>query len=396
MSKSKVLFILTGSIAAYKACAVISRLVQDGCEVQTVASPSALKFIGAATLEGLTGKKTGVDLWEEGRAMDHIQLSRWADYGIVCPASANTCAAAAAGFAGDLVGAILLAWSKDKPLHFFPAMNVEMYNNAVTQENLAKLSAWGFTVHPTGDGSLACGETGAGRLLEPEQILETLKSKKFGSMLITAGPTREPIDGIRFLSNVSTGQTAASLADQFSAIGWDVTYLHGAGAKLPARAARIIPFGSFAELDEELRRELGGNDYGAVVHAAAVSDYSIASVNGAPADADHKLNSAGQLSLGLKANHKILPRLKEYSRSKKIKVIGFKLTLNQDPSETTRIAQGLLGENIDAVVANDWSRVARDRRHHPGVLLKHGSEQPFADLFTLAKSIQILLHPGGK
>src|SRR3989344_1952570 len=136
MSKSKIVFFLSGSIAAFKACQVISRLVQEGCEVQTVATPSALKFIGPATLEGLTGKPVLTDLWEDSRAMDHIHLSRWADFGILCPASANTLARMAHGLGDDLVSAMILAWPKNKPLHVFPAMNHEMFSHPATQENL--------------------------------------------------------------------------------------------------------------------------------------------------------------------------------------------------------------------------------------------------------------------
>jgi phosphopantothenoylcysteine decarboxylase/phosphopantothenate--cysteine ligase len=382
MSRSKVLFILSGSIAAYKACAVISRLVQDGNEVQTVATPSALKFVGAATLEGLTGKPALSDLWENGRAMDHIHLSRWADFGVLCPASANTVNRAAIGLGEDLVGNLLLAWPKNKALHIFPAMNVEMFKNPVTRENLARLQARGFTVHETGAGNLACGEEGEGRLLEPEQILAKLAREPRGKILITSGATREPIDGIRFLSNVSTGQTGARLADELSAKGWDVTYLHGAGAVLPKARTTNVMFGGFRELDDGLRAQLQAQDYAAVIHAAAVSDYSVASVNDGPADENLKLKSDGELNLKLKANFKILPRLKEYSRNKDIKVVGFKLTLNGDAAA---IARGMVGENVDAVVANDWSQVNKDRAKHPGVFVRKSGELAFDELNRLSE-----------
>jgi phosphopantothenoylcysteine decarboxylase / phosphopantothenate---cysteine ligase len=390
MSRSRILFILSGSIAAFKACQVISRLVQDGHEVQTVATPGALKFIGAATLEGLTGKPVLSDLWENGRAMDHIHLSRWADFGVLCPASANTVAKFASGQGDDLVSALFLAWPKGKTFHIFPAMNVEMLSNPATQENLSTLAARGFVVHGTSAGSLACGEEGNGRLLEPEKILELLRVPSKGRVLITSGATRESIDGIRFLSNVSTGQTGAELADRLSARGWDVTYVHGTGARLPSGRAERVPYSDFASLDQTLRAQLASFEFDGVIHAAAVSDYSVGQVNGAAPERAGKLSSEGELTLSLKRNHKILPLLKEYSKNKNVAIIGFKLTLNQEEARTVDIARALIGANVDAVVANDWSKVDRDRSRHPGRLVSAdanaaGGDQPFADLSELAE-----------
>ncbi|HTJ79837.1 MAG TPA: flavoprotein [Rariglobus sp.] len=170
--KPRLLFLLSGSISCYKACFAISRLVQAGIEVRTVATPSALQFVGKATLEGLTGQPVFTDLWESGRAMDHIDLARWADLALVAPATANTLNRLAAGLADDPVGTLFLAWElKKKPWWVAPAMNVAMFNHALTQASLQKLSSLGVRVLPTGEGALACGEEGAGRLLEPEQLV---------------------------------------------------------------------------------------------------------------------------------------------------------------------------------------------------------------------------------
>ncbi|AKC83524.1 phosphopantothenoylcysteine decarboxylase [Verrucomicrobia bacterium IMCC26134] len=172
MSSPRVLFLLSGSIACYKACFVISRLVQAGVEVRTVATPSALQFIGKASLEGLTGQPVFTDLWEPGRAMDHIELARWADLALVAPATANTINRLAGGLADDPVGTLFLAWElKKKPWWIAPAMNVAMYQNPITQNSLQKLAGLGVRVLPTDEGALACGEEGAGRLLDPEKIL---------------------------------------------------------------------------------------------------------------------------------------------------------------------------------------------------------------------------------
>jgi phosphopantothenoylcysteine synthetase/decarboxylase len=168
----RLLFALTGSISCYKACHAISRLAQAGVEIQTVATPAALKFIGPATLEGLTGRAPLTDLWEPGRAMEHIDLARWADLALVCPATAHTIARLAHGQADDLLGALFLAWElRRKPWWIAPAMNHAMLAHPATQANLRTLADYGVRVLPTGEGPQACGETGAGRLLEPEDLV---------------------------------------------------------------------------------------------------------------------------------------------------------------------------------------------------------------------------------
>ncbi|HEY9247924.1 MAG TPA: flavoprotein [Rariglobus sp.] len=170
--KPRLLFFLTGSISCYKACFAISRLVQAGVEVRTVATPAALRFIGKATLEGLTAHPVASDMWEPGEAMEHINLARWADLALVAPATANTINRLAAGMADDLAGSLFLAWELDKkPWWIAPAMNVAMFNHPLTQASLQKLSGLGVRVLPTGTGALACGEEGAGRLIEPEQLV---------------------------------------------------------------------------------------------------------------------------------------------------------------------------------------------------------------------------------
>ncbi len=168
----RLLFALSGSIACYKACHAISRLAQAGVEIQTVVTPSALKFIGPATLEGLTGRAPFCDLWEPGRAMEHIDLARWADLALVCPATANTLARFANGLADDLLGSLFIAWElKKKPWWVAPAMNHAMLAHPATQANVQKLAAMGVRLLPTGQGNQACGEQGAGRLMEPDDLV---------------------------------------------------------------------------------------------------------------------------------------------------------------------------------------------------------------------------------
>lgn len=394
-SKRRFLFLMSGSIAAFKACQVISRLVQDGHEVQVAATPSTFEFVGRMTLEGLTGKPVLSGLWDAGHAMDHIHLTRWADAALLCPASANTLARLAHGLADDLVLAMALAWPAVKPFWIFPAMNHQMLQAAATQANLRTLAERGFRVAATQNGNLACGEEGPGRLLEAEDIVRLVSAPiaARGKILITGGATREPIDGIRFISNVSTGKTASTLCEELQSRGWDVTYLHGAQSALPERPARLIAFGDFHDLNERLRAELAGDDFAAVIHCAAVSDYSVDK----PV-IDSKLSSRNELTLHLKPNFKILARLREYSRAKDVRVIGFKLTLNRDPAAGAALAEGLLGDGVDAVVANDWRDVNAQRSNlrHPGTLVSPRGHAGFDDLHALGDLLDDLISSKGE
>lgn len=169
-----ILFQLSGSIACYKACTVISRMAQAGHSVQCVASGSTLKFIGAATLEGLSGRALLTDTFAPGRWMEHIELNRWADISVLCPATANRLNKMAAGVADDLLGNLWLTHDFAKPLFVVPAMNTKMWTHPITQESVRKLEALGVTLLRPDAGNLACGDVGEGRLLEPEAILKAI------------------------------------------------------------------------------------------------------------------------------------------------------------------------------------------------------------------------------
>jgi len=210
MSGSKIVFVLTGSVAAYKACDALSRLVQLGHKVRTVATPSALRFVGAATLEGLTGERVLSDLFEPGSALEHIQLGRWADAVVVCPATANTINRLAAGLSDDLPGALFLAHDRSKPFLVAPAMNPAMWGHPATKESVSRLAGWGVRFIAVGCGRTACGEVGDGRLAEPADIVAAVESSLAKPaarlrILVTSGGTAEPIDGVRVITNSSTG-----------------------------------------------------------------------------------------------------------------------------------------------------------------------------------------------
>lgn len=174
MSKNKVLFSLTGSIACYKACAVISMLVKGGCEVKAACTPAALNFVGLATLEGLTRKQVYADMFSAQRALEHVDLNKWLDLAVICPATANMINKLAAGLADDCVSALALAHDFSKPLLIAPAMNPNMWTHPATRRSVSALKDWGVTVLGTGRGRLACGDVGPGRLQEPEEIYRAI------------------------------------------------------------------------------------------------------------------------------------------------------------------------------------------------------------------------------
>jgi phosphopantothenoylcysteine decarboxylase/phosphopantothenate--cysteine ligase len=176
MSKPKILFQLSGSIACYKACNLISKLVQNDFELQTVVTPAALEFIGRSTLEGLSGRSVFLDIYEGNRAMDHIHLSKWADLSILCPASASTLNKLAHGIGDDAVGALFLSHDLSaKPYWVAPAMNQAMYLHPATQESLRRLESWNVKILYPETGHQACGDQGPGRLMEPEKIYELIR-----------------------------------------------------------------------------------------------------------------------------------------------------------------------------------------------------------------------------
>ncbi|MDP3682394.1 MAG: bifunctional phosphopantothenoylcysteine decarboxylase/phosphopantothenate--cysteine ligase CoaBC, partial [Ignavibacteria bacterium] len=242
MSNYKILFKITGSIAAYKSAYLISKLVQNGFEVKVVATDYALKFIGKATLEGLTGNKIFIDSFEDGEMMSHINLNKWADLTIICPATANTINKLAAGIADNLPTSLFLAHDHTKPYLIAPAMNTLMFDHPATQASLNKLKEWGVQILPTSEGYLACGDTGKGKLLEPdiifEHILSALKKnqpegKRKLKILITSGGTKENIDGVRYLSNLSTGKTGAAIAEYFTSNFHEITFVHAQNSAIP-------------------------------------------------------------------------------------------------------------------------------------------------------------------
>jgi phosphopantothenoylcysteine decarboxylase/phosphopantothenate--cysteine ligase len=383
----EVLFQLSGSIAAYKACHVVSRLVQAGCTVQTVATPAALQFVGPATLEGLTGRPVATDTFAPGSLMDHIHLVRRADLVVLCPATANSINRLAAGIADDLIGTMFLAHDFRVPYVVVPAMNAAMYDHPATRLALDRLRGWGVEFIDPSAGSLACGEIGPGRLAEPDDILADLLGRLRvsspvgaatpvrGRVLITSGGTKVPIDGVRSITNTSTGATGAALASHFAGAGYDVTLLHACDAIVPELTAgpmTLRPFTSFDDLADALGEVLAGRSFDAIIHLAAVSDYDLdhVVVDGRPVtlDAGRKIDTGEVMEIHLKRNPKLLAQLKDLAGGNPV-VVGFKLTSGAT-SEQRAEAVRAVAEGTDLVVHNDVSELGEGR--HPATVYRSG------------------------
>jgi phosphopantothenoylcysteine decarboxylase/phosphopantothenate--cysteine ligase len=331
---------------------VISRLVQSGHSVRTVATPSALRFVGAATLEGLTGQRVLSDLFEPGAALEHIQLTRWADAVVVCPATANTLNRLAAGLADDLIGALFLAHDREKPFLVAPAMNPAMWQHPATQDSVEKLGSWGVRFIAPGDGRTACGESGEGRLAEPPQIVAAIEASlarpaRRLRILVTSGGTAEPVDSVRILTNTSTGHTGALIAGHLTRAGHDVFHLRARGSE-EALASRGETFVTFADLDGALARILSSEAFDAVIHAAAVSDFSVAHAGAG------KIGSDSAPLLQLRPNPKLVDGLRARSANPSVRIIAFKVTHAAVGGEAVLAAGTLLARSgADVVVSND-------------------------------------------
>ncbi|MDO8544353.1 MAG: bifunctional phosphopantothenoylcysteine decarboxylase/phosphopantothenate--cysteine ligase CoaBC [Opitutaceae bacterium] len=366
---ANILFILSGSISCYKACDAVSQLVQRGHRVRAVTTAAAQRFVGGATLEGLTGEKVATDLFAGGAALDHIALTRWAHVTIVCPATANTINRMAAGIADDLAGALLLAHDWRKPLLLAPAMNPAMWSHPATVAAIERLRGWGVRVIRVGSGRTACGEVGEGRLAEPEAIVAGVEAALTSPanrlrVLVTSGGTAEPIDGVRVITNTSTGRTGALIAGHFTQRGHDVTLLRAQGAIGSQAAGAEEVYSSFADLDATLTRLLAREDFDAVIHAAAVSDFAVEAIEidgVAHLPGTTKLPSSRAPVIRLRPNPKLLDQLRARSRNPNIRVVGFKLTRGADAAEIRASVMALfVGGAADIVVQNDLSTRTED------------------------------------
>ncbi len=267
-----------GGIAAYKACELVRRLKERDVDVRVVMTAGAEHFLGAATLQALSGQPVRTSLWDASAeaAMSHIELARWADAILVAPASANVLARLAHGFADDLLTTLSLAAS-DRPLWLAPAMNRLMWAHPATQANVELLRARGAHVLGPASGEQACGEVGEGRMLEPEAIIAALSIFEAPQMLagrrvlVSAGPTHEDLDPVRFLGNRSSGRMGFALAEAAAGMGAEVTLVAGPVALATPAGVDRINVRSARQMHAAMLEHAPGMDV--VIGAAAVADY---------------------------------------------------------------------------------------------------------------------------
>ncbi len=301
----RILLGITGGIAAYKSAELTRRLRDQGAVVRVVMTPAATQFITPLTLQAVSGHRVHTELLdhEAEAAMGHIELARWADLILIAPATANFIARLSNGLADDLLLTLCLASAA--PLFLAPAMNQQMWQHPATQENIARLQARGVSLLGPARGAQACGETGPGRLLEPEELARALtavgsKGQLAGiNMLVSAGPTREFIDPVRYLSNRSSGRMGYAVARAAAAAGATVTLVSGPVTLAPPARVKLIDVTSAAQMRDGILGCAAASDI--FVATAAVADYR------APAPAPQKLKKQGaELLLSLEQTPDIL------------------------------------------------------------------------------------------
>lgn len=365
-----ILLLMSGSIACAKASSLISEWTKQGSKVRVVCTRAVGEFIGNSTLQGLGAELVFDNVFTPGQAMEHISLGKWADIIIAAPATSNLINKLSTGIADDAVSTVWqAAYGQGKPMLIVPAMNTRMWRYPATRESVTRLQQWGIHVLAVGQGELACGEHGEGRMLEPGEILQTVerllafdRQVTGKRILITAGGTRERIDSVRYIGNMSSGRTAARLADELTAAGHELTWLGAENAIRPANVNKLVTFYSFADIETHLRDLLATDDYDIVIHAAAVSDFSVAALetdDGNILQQQGKLSSDSNLLLRLKPNPKLLGQLKAWSANPDLKVIGFKLTDTDDPQQRmAAVKRQFDHSDVDAVVHNDLSEIS--------------------------------------
>ncbi len=349
LSGKTVLLGVSGGIAAYKSAALASMLKKLHADVHVLMTENAAQFISPVTFESLTGNKCVIDTFDRNFQFNiqHVSLAKRADAVLVAPATANVLAKFAHGLADDMLTTTVLACTCPKIVA--PAMNTRMYENPITQDNLATLRHYGFTVVKPASGYLACGDTGAGKMPEPEELCDWLlqaiqceKDLAGKKILVTAGPTREALDPVRYLTNHSTGKMGYAVARAASRRGADVTLVTGPTELPPPRFCTVVPVTSAAEMFEAVTTR--SREMDVIVKAAAVADYTPAQVAG-----DKIKKSDADLTLPLTRTQDILGWLGAHKRPGQF-LCGFSME-TRDMLENSR--KKLQKKNLDLIAANN-------------------------------------------
>ena len=346
----KILLGITGSIAAYKSAFLVRLLVKAGAEVKVIMTPSSTDFISKLTLSTLSNNKVLVDLFDEESWANHAMLGRWADLMLIAPLSCNTLSKMAHGQCDNLLLAVYL--SATCPVVVAPAMDEDMWHHPSTNENIRKLTEFGNRIIPVDTGELASGLVGDGRMAEPEAIVgfiedsfnvsQSLSGKK---AFVSAGPTYEPLDPVRFIGNHSSGKMGLAIAEELYARGADVTLIMGPSSiNLPANGIKSVRVNTAEEMYNACTKQFDKSDIG--VMAAAVADYTPVEV---AADKIKKAN--GELVIELKKTKDILKGLGEKKSSEQV-LVGFALETN---NEREYALEKLKNKKADMVVMNSLS-----------------------------------------
>ncbi len=393
----KVLLAVGGGIAAYKAAELARLLMQQGHQVQAVMTAAAEEFVRPLTFAALTGRKVLTDLFAIEAAIEHISVAQEHEVLVIAPATADLMAKLAHGLAGDFLTTLYLAFTG--PVVLAPAMNVNMWQHPATQANLATLTQRGHTIVEPGSGYLACGMTGPGRLADPEAIAAAVeragnprRDLEGETVLITAGPTQEPLDPVRYISNRSSGKMGYALADAAAQRGARVILVSGPVHLPPPRGVEVVNVRTAVEMRDKVMENLPGA--GIVIKAAAVADFHLSKVP------DQKVKkTAARVSLELDPTPDILAEL---GRKKgDFLLIGFAAETQNLQQESRR---KLESKNCDMVVGNlvgsrdlgfetDDNEVVLTLRTGPPVALPRASKRVLADLiFDEVLKLRLTLH----
>ncbi|MDQ0412558.1 bifunctional phosphopantothenoylcysteine decarboxylase/phosphopantothenate--cysteine ligase CoaBC [Mesobacillus stamsii] len=350
LNGKKILLCVTGGIAVYKSAALTSKLTQAGAEVKVILSESAAKFVTPLTFQALSRSEVYTDTFDEKnpQKIAHIHLADWADLILVAPATANIIGKLANGIADTMISTTLLA--AVAPVWIAPAMNVHMYQHPAVTKNIETLRGFDYEFIEPSEGYLACGYTGKGRLEEPETIVEKVsqffRTKNWGlsgkTVLITAGPTREKIDPIRFLTNHSTGKMGYAIAEEAVRMGAKVILVSGPVSLAPPKGAELIEVESAEEMYRAALEYFAKAD--ALIGTAAVADYRPKYIQ-----KDKMKKKEGEQALELERTKDILFELGKRKEAHQV-IVGF-------AAETTEIEKHAIGKlarkNADLIIAND-------------------------------------------
>ena len=350
LMNKKILYIICGGISAYKSLETIRLFKKNGAEIKTILTNSAKEFITPLSVASLSQGKVYSDLFsvENETEMDHIALSRWADVILIAPATANTISKLAQGTTDDLASTVILASNKE--IYLAPAMNVRMWEHQSTKQNLKKLINYGYKLIGPEIGEMACGEYGEGKMSEPDKISNeinnyflNLKKNKKLKALVTAGPTNEYIDPVRFITNKSSGKQGYEIAKSLSKKGFDTTLILGPNNLKIDSDVKLIEVETADEMLLETQKNLPAN---VAVLSAAVADFKINKKY------KYKIKKQDSLNLNLEKNVDILSYVSNHNSMRPELVVGFAAeTNNVENNAKTK----LNNKNCDWIIANDVS-----------------------------------------